>query len=85
MYTIQGTLEYMKNITFSAKEEYIEKARQVAAQKHRTLNELFREWLKDLNSQSGDEATADKLQTLWSQTNYLKVGKKLSRDELHER
>lgn len=34
-------------------------------------------------SESGD--VADKLEILWRQTNHLRVGKKLTRDELHER
>lgn len=75
----------MKNITLSAKEESIEKARQVAHSQNRTLNEMFREWLSDIGRQSNDTAITDKLQALWGETNYLEVGKKLSRDELHER
>lgn len=75
----------MKNITFSAQEEAIERARQVAAQRHRTLNDLFREWLEGMNRQVNDEGLSCKLETLWKQTNYLRIGKKLSRDEMNER
>lgn len=75
----------MKNITLSAKEESIEKAREVAAKKNRSLNDLFRDWLDDIASQSSKQYTAKKLQTLWSQTNYARIGKHLSRDELHNR
>lgn len=75
----------MKNITFSAKEEAIDKARKAAAKQHRTLNELFREWLENISHETGDEEVSDRLYALWKTSNYLCVGKKLSRDDLNER
>ena len=75
----------MKNITFSAKEEAIEKARKVAARQHHTLNELFREWLDSVNEKALDGEISGNLNSLWEQTGYLRVGKKLSRDEMNER
>jgi hypothetical protein len=77
--------DHMKNITFSAQEQAIERARQVAAKRHRTLNELFREWLEDLDVQTQENNVIDKLEALWGETNYLRVGKKLSREEMNER
>ena len=35
----------MKNITLSADEDLIERARQIARAQHKTLNAAFREWL----------------------------------------
>jgi len=75
----------MRNITFSAQEDAIEQARKVAAQKHRTLNELFREWLDHLSRQENNEEVSKRLMTLWKQTGYLRVGNKLSHDEMNER
>ncbi len=75
----------MRNITFSAREETIERARQIAAQRQRTLNELFREWLEELERQADKENVSGRLTSLWNQTNYLQVGKKLSRDEMNKR
>lgn len=75
----------MKNITFSAQEELIEKARQVALQKNVTLNEMFRTWLKSLSQESRPIDTAKKLNDLWERTSYLEVGKKLTREEMNER
>lgn len=78
--------DIMKNITFSAAEETIEEARKVASRRHSTLNEMFREWLEGISKEHPrDEDTADKLDTLWKQTGYLRVGKKLTRDEMNER
>jgi hypothetical protein len=74
----------MKNITFSAQEDAIERARQVAAKKQRTLNELFRDWLDDLDIQAQENNVIEKLNALWADTNYLRVGKKLSREEMNE-
>ncbi len=37
----------MKNITLSADEKLIEKARERARKEHTTLNQRFREWLED--------------------------------------
>ena len=75
----------MKNITFSAKEETIEKARKAAARQHRTLNELFREWLDSVDKEMSGGTASSNLNSLWEQTSYLRVGKKLSRDEMNER
>jgi len=75
----------MRNITLSAQEDAIERAREVAARRHRTLNEMFREWLENINNQPQDKDVSSKLESLWEQTNYLRVGKKVSRDEMNER
>jgi hypothetical protein len=76
----------MKNITFSAKEEAIEKARKTAARQHRTLNELFREWLDDVPvASTRNKKNPERFDELWEQVNYLRVGKRLSRDEMNER
>ena len=75
----------MKNITFSAQEEAIEQARRIAILKKRTLNELFREWLKELREQEHEGNVSKKLHALWGKTNYLHVGRKLSREEMNER
>lgn len=76
----------MKNITFSAQEESIEKARKVAFLRHRTLNELFREWLDSIDEDANrSENNTKTFANLWEQTNYLRVGKKVSREEMNER
>lgn len=75
----------MKNITFSAQEDAIERARKIAQRENRTLNELFREWLENINLQFRQEDTSNQLNSLWEKTNYLRVGKKLNRDKMNER
>lgn len=77
---------YMKNITLSAQEDVIEKARAAASRKHRTLNDMFREWLDGVgrNQDQGNNNDAV-LAALWEKNSYLRVGKKLTRDEINER
>ncbi len=75
----------MKNITFSAQEDAIERARMAAREQNRTLNELFREWLEHVSHKVEENKSSSKLEGLWKKTNYLRVGRKLSRQEMNER
>lgn len=72
----------MKNITLSAKDELIERAREVANQRKSTLNALFREWLADLVRQQDREA---KLKELDARLAYADSGGKFTREEMNER
>lgn len=73
----------MKNITLSADEHLIEAARQRAREEHTTLNEAFQAWLAEY-ARTDDrmrkfDATMDALQ------GKLRVGRKLTRDEMNAR
>lgn len=73
----------MKNITLSAEETLIEAARARARSEHTTLNEQFRQWLEDYARQRSrmqqyDAAVAEL-------RGKVRVGRKLSRDEMNER
>jgi hypothetical protein len=72
----------MKNITFSADEGLIRKARERAAADNTTLNEEFRSWLEKYveRPRSGEAFTL-----LMDRLAYVKPGKSFSRDELNER
>ena len=72
----------MKNITLSAKDELIERAREVANQRKSTLNALFREWLADLVRQQDRET---KLRELDVRLGYANSGGKFTREEMNER
>ncbi|MBD3309524.1 hypothetical protein GF348_24305 [candidate division KSB3 bacterium] len=72
----------LKNITLSAEEQLIDKARKKAQQEHTTLNANFRQWLRQYVMHS--TRTADFFQFM-SSLNYAKPGRKFSRDELNER
>jgi hypothetical protein len=51
----------VKKITLSADEQLIEQARLLAKSRHKTLNGMFREWLKQATAQSGGTQEFDAL------------------------
>ena len=73
----------MKNITLSADESVIEAARARAQAEHTTLNEQFRRWLE------GYAHTRDRLHrydaVMAQLRGKMKVGRKLTREEMNER
>jgi hypothetical protein len=72
----------MKNITFSADEDLIERARSIARAQRRTLNETFREWLMQFTQSAGDAQGFDSLMT---RSQHVDAGRRFSRDEMNER
>jgi hypothetical protein len=75
----------MKNITLSAQDDLIDKARRIATSRNSSLNVMFREWLEGLSNSQTHNTQEDRLKDLWKRTNYARVGKKLSREEMNER
>jgi len=72
----------MKNITLSADEDLIERARQVARSQHKTLNAAFREWLQTFTAQSGD---VQAFESLMRRLGHIRSGGPYTRDEMNER
>jgi len=72
----------VKNITLSADEDLIERARLVARAQHKTLNAAFREWLAQFTASSGDAQSYD---ALMKRLKNVDAGKHFSRSELNER
>ena len=74
----------MRNITLSAKEESIQRARKLAEQRHTTLNQMFRDWLDNLESK--ELRSQNYLHLMDSLESEVQVGgHKFSRDEMNER
>lgn len=73
----------MKNITLSADEHLIDAARQRAIAEHTTLNEQFRGWLAEYARKQEQLRRFDN--TVRELRGKLKVGRKLTRDEMNER
>ena len=73
----------MKNITLSADEHLIAAARQRAAAEHTTLNEQFRHWLADYVQREQQAAKA--LVVMRELQGKVRVGRKLTREEMNER
>lgn len=73
----------MKNITLSADERLIEAARERARSEHTTLNAEFREWLADYSRERDKVARARA--TIKELEGRVRVGRKLTREEMNER
>jgi len=74
----------VKNITLSAREEAIERGRQVARSRNTTLNELFRDWLEQLGEgEALEHAYRQQMERL--RTRVRTGGRKFSREEMNER
>jgi predicted transcriptional regulator len=72
----------MKNITLSADEDLIERARTIARAQHKTLNAVFREWLAQFTASSGEAQSYDELM---KRLKHLDAGKHFTREEMNER
>ena len=72
----------MKNVTLSADEDLIERARLIARSQRRTLNDAFRQWLAQFAQSAGDAQNFDALMQRLQQVN---AGRHFSREELNER
>jgi hypothetical protein len=72
----------LKNITFSADKELIQKARQRAAADQTTLNDEFREWLQKYAERPH---TAAAYADLMKRFGYVKPGRSFHREEMNER
>lgn len=72
----------VKNITLSAEEKLIHKAREKALKEKKTLNEIFRDWLARYTGQS---AAPNDYIALMKKLHYSDAGKHFNREELNER
>ena len=72
----------LKNITLSADEHLIARAREEADRRGTTLNAQFRVWLAAFAEQ---ERTAQSYQELMVRFGYARPGRRFSRGELNER
>ena len=72
----------MKNITLSADENLIRRARTVARARHTTLNAAFREWLELYAAQGRGSAAVD---ALMRRLSHVRSGGPYPRDEMNRR
>ena len=83
MYTRLVYTGDLKNITLSADDDLIERARQVARDQKRTLNDAFREWLVQFTGQSGSVEEVNALIERLRKT--VRSNGPYTRDEMNER
>jgi hypothetical protein len=72
----------MKNVTLSAEEHLIERARETAHAQHTTLNAAFREWLQQYTAQP---SAGQRYDELMKQLSHVRAGRKYTRGEMNER
>jgi hypothetical protein len=72
----------MKNITLSADERLIERAKLLAKSQGKTLNALFREWLQQFTAQSG---AIQEFDALMKRLKHVQTGRHFTRDEMNKR
>ncbi|WP_411824637.1 antitoxin [Leptospira sp. 'Mane'] len=72
----------MKSITFRADERAIEKARLKASKQKRSLNDIFNDWLR---AYSEVEPKDFDLDSYLKNFEYVKINRKVSREEANER
>jgi hypothetical protein len=72
----------LKNITFSAEEDLIRRARERAAAERTTLNDEFRRWLEKYADRP---ETAEAFTELMDLFEYVWPGRLFKRDEMNER
>lgn len=72
----------LKNITLSAEETLIQRARERAAKENTSLNAEFRRWLAKYTQRPESGAAYEKIMT---QYHYVQPGQKFTREEMNER
>ena len=72
----------LKNITLSADENLIRKARKKAKSEQTTLNSMFRQWLENYSSL---ENSSNDYEMLMEKLRYAKPTRHYTRDEMNER
>ena len=72
----------LKNVTLSADESLIERARQRAEAENTTLNAEFRRWLVQYADRPKDAAN---FRVLMAHLSYARPGKVFTREDLNER
>jgi len=72
----------LKNITLSAEDHLIRKARKKSKSDHTTLNAQFRQWLEKYTSL---ESNSNNFEILMEKLNYAQPNQYFNRDEMNER
>lgn len=74
----------MKNITLSVADATLEKAREAARKRGKSLNALVREYLEELAGTRRRSRAVEHLHRLWAEKAGHSGGRKISRDEAYE-
>ena len=73
----------VKNVTLTLEESLLMKARTKALSHHKTLNELFREWVGQYVGVC--RGRSEEYRALMKKLEHVRAGRSFSRDEMNER
>jgi hypothetical protein len=73
----------VKNVTLTLEESLLEKARSKATIQHKSLNELFREWVRQYVGAC--RGRLEVYRALMKKLNHVRAGRHFSREEMNER
>lgn len=71
----------LKNVTLTAEEALLRKARTRASAEHKTLNALFREWIARYARQG---VSSQEYRGMMRRLTHIRTGRRFSRDEMNE-
>ena len=72
----------VKNVTLSAEDRVLERAREVARRRSTTLNQMFRAWLAELTA---ERTRKDRYEELMRRLSRARSGGRFTRDEMNAR
>jgi hypothetical protein len=72
----------MKNVTLSAEDRVLDRARELARRRSTTLNQMFRDWLGELTT---ERARKDRFEQLMRRLAHARSGGRFTRDEMNAR
>jgi predicted transcriptional regulator len=72
----------VKNVTLSADDRLLARARELAQQRSTTLNQMFRDWLADLTA---ERPRHDRYEELMRRLAPARSGRRFTRDEMNAR
>jgi hypothetical protein len=72
----------VKNVTLSAEDRLLERARDLARRRSTTLNQMFRDWLAELTA---ERARKDRFEQIMRRLARARSGGRFTRDEMNAR
>lgn len=73
------------NVTLSVDDEILTKVRDIAARRRTSLNQLIRDYLEEIASDSSPAEVLGELESLWSEEPGDSGGRRWTREDIHER